>query len=124
VAFNGDGATDVAVVNTRGTALTLFLNQGGTRVALRSSATSVKAGEMVTFTADVSAGVAGAGVPTGTLAFKDGPKGIAFVHLREGKAVFSTTRLSQGKHTITASYWGDGFFNPRISPPVIEAIAP
>jgi hypothetical protein len=122
--FNSDGATDVAVVDSGGTALTLLLNQGGTRVALRSSSTSAKAGTFVTFTATVAAGAPGAGVPRGTLAFKDGSRAIGIVHLNDGRAVFSTAHLSKGKHTITASYWGDGFFNPHISSPVIEMIAP
>jgi hypothetical protein len=122
--FNEDSATDVAVVNYASTALTLLLNQGGTRIALKSSATTAKADQPVTFTATIRSSVPGAGTPTGTIAFKDGARGFGFVHLNHGQAVFTTSHLSQGTHTITASYWGGGIFNPHISPAVTEKILP
>jgi hypothetical protein len=122
--FNEDGATDVAVVDSGSTALTLLLNQGGNHIALRSSATSVRAGQSVTFTATLRSSVAGAGTPTGTIAFKDGARGIGFLHLNHGQAVFTTVHLSQGTHVITASYWGDGHFNPHVSAAVSEKITP
>lgn len=122
--YNGDGATDMAVVDNGSSALTLLLNQGGTRIALKSSATIAQAGQPITFTATIQASVAGAGTPRGTVAFKDGAKGFAFVHLNHGPAVFTTSHLSTGTHTITASYWGDGNFNPHVSSAVAEKIQP
>jgi hypothetical protein len=121
--FNDDGAPDVVVVNGS-TALTILWNQGGTRITLKSSSATAKAGQPITFTATIRASVPGAGTPTGTVAFKDGAKNFGFVHLNHGQAVFTTTNLSPGTHTITASYWGDGFFNPHVSSAVTEKIQP
>lgn len=121
--FNEDGAPDVVSMNGS-SALTLLLNQGGTFVSLKSSATNAKVGQPVTFTATVMASVPGAGEVTGTVAFKDGSKGIGFVHLSKGKATFTTSQLTAGTHTMAVSYWGNGFFNPQISSPVTVRLAP
>lgn len=122
--FNNDGSVDTAVVDQNSTALTILLNLGGTRITLQSSATTAKKGVPVTFTATVAATVAGAGVPTGTLAFKDGSKSIATVQISNGKASFTTSQLSAGTHSMTASYWETAAFNPGISAPVTETITP
>jgi hypothetical protein len=121
--FNEDGAPDVVGINGS-TALILLLNQGGTIVSLKSSATSAKAGQPVTFSATVLASVPGAGEVTGTVAFKDGSKGIGFVPLSKGKVTFTTSKLTTGTHTMSASYWGNGFFNPQISSPVSVRMGP
>ncbi len=122
--FNEDGAPDVAVAESQSSALTLLLNMGGTRISLKSSAASVHVGQAVTFTATVAASVPGAPVPTGTVAFKDGPKGIGFVHLANGKATFTTSSLSAGTHTMTLSYWETPAFNPHVSSPITEIVVP
>ena len=122
--FNNDGSADAAVVDQTSTALTILLNLGGTRITLQSSATTVKLGAPVTFTATVTATVAGTGVPTGTLAFKDGSKAIATVQLSNGKASFTTSQLSTGTHSMTASYWETAAFNPGVSAPVTQTITP
>ena len=118
--FNSDGAIDVAVSTS--TAITLLLNQGGTYISLKSSATTISAGQTVTFTATLTGSVPGAGRPSGTIAFKDGAKGIGFVKVIDGKATFTTSSLSKGSHVITASYWGNGFFNPHVSKSVSETV--
>ena len=69
-------------------------------------------GQIVTFTAVVSAG--GAGTPTGTVTFSEGstdltPGGVALVN---GVATFAMSFFSLGSHTITANYSGDGSFVP------------
>jgi hypothetical protein len=122
--FNEDGAPDVVIADAQSTALTLLFNLGGTRISLKSSAGSVHPGQAVTFTATVTASVAGAPVPTGTVAFKDGPKGIGFVHLSNGTATFTTSALSSGTHPMTASYWETTSFNPHVSSPITVNIAP
>jgi hypothetical protein len=119
--FNSDGAIDVAV-STNGGAITLLLNQGGTYISLKSSATTISARQTVTFTATLTGSVPGAGRPSGTIAFKDGAKDIGFVKVIDGKATFTTSSLSKGSHVITASYWGNGFFNPHVSKSVSETV--
>lgn len=63
-------------------------------------------GSNVTFTATVaSAGLS----PTGTVTFRDGATTLATVALSGGSAVFSTSSLATGPHSITASYSGGPF---------------
>jgi len=118
--FNSDGAVDVAV--STGGNITLLLNQRGTNISLKSSAMTISAGQPVTFTATLTASVPGVGKPSGTIAFKDGAKGIGFVKVMNGKATFTTSSLSKGSHVMTASYWGNGFFNPHVSKPISEVV--
>ena len=122
--FNEDGAPDVVVIDGKSTAFELLFNMGGVRISLGSSAPSVHAGQPVTFTATVAPSVPGAGVPTGTVAFKDGPKGIGFVHLANGKCAFTTSQLSLGSHSMTASYWETSSFNPQVSSSITEKVVP
>jgi hypothetical protein len=99
--------------------------QIGTNTSLKSSAASVNFGQTVTFTTTLTASVPGAGQPSGTIAFKDGPKGIGFVKVINGRATFTASplpTLGKGLHVITASYWGNGFFNPHVSKPITETV--
>ncbi len=120
--FNGDGSTDLAAVDSGSTALTLLLNQGGTRMALKSSAGTVKIGTTVSFTATLAASVAAAGVPAGSITFKDGTRTLGVVPLTSGTAVFRTKSLAAGKHAITAVFLGNGAFNPHTSTAVTETV--
>jgi hypothetical protein len=69
-------------------------------------------GSNVIFTAVVSTG---AGIPSGSVTFKDGSFTLGTVSLSGSKAVFSTFKLSVGTHSITAVYDGDGNFNGSAS---------
>jgi hypothetical protein len=114
--FNEDGAQDVVVSNYfESPTLLLFLNQRGTRITLKSSTSSVKAGQSVTFTATLSASLLGSGEPGGTVVFQDGTKSMGTAQLANGKAMFATASLSHGTHGVTASYLGNGAFNPHVS---------
>lgn len=113
--FNEDGAPDVAVSNYyESSTLVLLYNQRGTRIALKSSASTVKAGKPVTLTATLSASVPGSGSPAGSVTFKDGSKTLGTVRLSSGKASL-TASLGRGSHTIVASYAGNASFNPHLS---------
>jgi len=54
----------------------------------------------------------GSGTPTGTVTFKDGATVLATVPLLGNVAAFTTSSLTPGAHTITASYGGGGGFAP------------
>src|SRR5207253_335158 len=71
-----------------------------------------KFGEQVTFTATVTVDSPGAGLPTGTVTFKDGATilGTGFVG-GGGQATFSISSLAVGSHSISAEYGGDPSFN-------------
>ncbi len=79
-------------------------------LALTSSVASPVFGQSVTFVAKVTAAVAG--TPSGTVTFLlDGQTPLATVPLDgSGTAMLSTSNLSLGSHTITATYSGDPNF--------------
>ena len=63
------------------------------------------------FTNTLSVVSPGGGIPTGSVAFKDGASALGAGTLNgSGVATFSTTSLSHGSHIITAEYAGDGNF--------------
>lgn len=117
--FNEDGAPDVVISDYfYSSSLMLLLNQRGTRLSVKSSATSARSGQALTLTATLSASVPGAGAPGGTVAFKDGSKTIAIATISGGKATITTSSLGIGSHSIRASYWGNSEFNPHLSSPL------
>jgi hypothetical protein len=70
-------------------------------------------GQTVTFTATVAAAASGTGTPTGTVDFLEGSTTLASSVTLDGsdQATFTTSSLSVGSHTITASYNGDANFS-------------
>jgi Bacterial Ig-like domain (group 3)/FG-GAP-like repeat len=113
--FNGDGALDVVVTDTVTSSYMVLYNTGGTSIKLTSSNVKPFAGQTVTFTATLAAGIAGTGTPSGTVTFKNGSTALATITLSGGKAVFSTAVLTRGAHTITAVYNGSTTFNSHVS---------
>ena len=80
-----------------------------------------QSGQAVTFTATVNNG--GVSTPTGSVTFRDGPSTLAVVPLDAGgRAAFTTSALTTGPHTITASYGGDGKSAPSTSAPLVEMV--
>ena len=80
-------------------------------MVVASSPSSSVFGQVVTFTATISASGAGSGTPTGTVTFEEGATVLAAnVALASGQATFSSASLSVGSHTITAVYSGDTNF--------------
>jgi hypothetical protein len=89
----------------------LTVNPASTTVALGSSVNPAATGQAVTFTATVAVVAPGAGVPTGTVTFRDGNAvlGTAAV-ARDGTATFTTSFAVAGGHVIAAVYSGDPNF--------------
>lgn len=87
--------------------------QSGTSTALGSSGSPSGFGEVVTFTATVTAANAAPGIPTGSVNFREGATVLATVLIdATGHAQFSTSALSLGSHTITADFIGtNGWLN-------------
>jgi hypothetical protein len=90
---------------------TQTVNRAGTTTTLASSANPSAQGHAVTFTATVSAMAPGAGMPTGSVTFKDGATVLGTVALVGGHASFSTSALGVANHVIVAIYGGSGSFN-------------
>ena len=79
------------------------VGQASTSVSLGTSGTPSNYGSAVTFTASVSPSAA-----TGTIQFKDGASNLGSpVTLSGDSAVYTTSTLTVGSHTITAVYNGD-----------------
>jgi hypothetical protein len=82
-----------------------------TTTTLTSSANPAVTGQTVTFTAVVAAVAPAKGTPTGNIIFKDGTAVLATVSLdATGSATFTTVKLTNGSHNITAAYSGGGSF--------------
>src|SRR5206468_4047610 len=89
----------------------------GTTTGVVSSINPSVSGQPVTFTATVKAKTSGAGTPTGTVTFRDGPTTLGTGTLNaSGHATFVTSTLAVGPHPITASYGGNATFSGRTSP--------
>jgi Bacterial Ig-like domain (group 3)/Beta-propeller repeat len=90
--------------------LTQTVDPAATTTSVQSSATPSIVNQSVTFTATVSAAAPGSGTPDGSVVFQDGANQLATVPLNSGSAVFTTSALSAGSHSISASYSGSSNF--------------
>jgi Bacterial Ig-like domain (group 3)/Beta-propeller repeat len=78
-----------------------------TTTTLSVAPTSASAGTAINFTSTVVE-VGGSSVPTGTVSFKDGTMTLGSMTLNgTGIAVYTTSTLAVGAHSITAAYGGD-----------------
>ena len=110
-AYNSStSATVTAVVNTPSTATT---------TTLTSTPNPVTAGQTVTMTAAVSPSTA-----TGTVIFKDGTIPLSTLSLSNGSAIFATSTLTAGSHSLTASYGGDASRMVSTSSSVTQVVNP
>jgi len=92
------------------------VNKSATTTQLTSSGATSVFGQSVTFTATVKATSPGSGLPSSTVTFKDGANTIATASLDgTGRAIFTTSTLAMGSHSITAAYGGDANFNASTS---------
>jgi hypothetical protein len=98
-------------------AMTQTLNAAGTSTAVGSSPNPSTSGQNVTFTATVTVvapGSTAAANPTGTVTFQDAGVSIGTGTLSTNAGVttatYTTSTLSVGNHSITASYGGDSNF--------------
>jgi large repetitive protein len=96
---------------------------GSTTTTVTSSLNPSTLGQNVTFTATVTTG-AGTGDLTGTVSFSDGTTVLAAaVPLNAGVATFTTSALTVGSHSITASYSGDsGHSSSTSTPPYVQVV--
>lgn len=84
-----------------------------TSTALTSSMNPSLFGKNVAFTARVTSP---GGIPAGSVVFRDGVTVLATVALNlSGQAIYPTTALAVGSHSITASYGGNATYSPSTS---------
>ncbi len=108
---SGDGNFSAS---TASTAVTQVVNNDSTTTNASASPAYANVGQLVTFTATISANAPGSGTPTGAVNFFDTttntdltPGGVSLLN---GTATFVTTSLQAGIQTITATYSGDSNF--------------
>lgn len=89
--------------------LSQVVNKAATTTTLSGPATAIS-GKTVILTAKIEVVAPGAGMPTGTVIFKDGATVLGTGTVINGVATFQTSKLSKGKHTITAVASGDAKF--------------
>jgi len=117
--YGGDATFSGSTSST----LTETVKKAGTTTLVSSSANPSLSGQAVTFTATVTAKSPGAGIPTGTVTFKDGSSILGTGTLDSaGQAMFTTSTLAVGSHSITASYGGDANFNGSTSPRITQSV--
>jgi predicted membrane protein len=85
------------------------VSKAATTTALASSQNPSSVGQSVTFTASVAPEFSG--TPTGKVAFYDGTTLLQSVALSGGVAKYTTSTLTSGTHTITATYNGSTSFD-------------
>jgi hypothetical protein len=112
VTYSGDGN----FVGSASGTLTQMV-RSATSTALSSSHNPSVFGQPVTFTATVSPSTA-----TGTVTFKDGATKLGSPSLVGGKAMLSTSALTVGTHSITATYSGNGTFITSTSPALSQKV--
>jgi hypothetical protein len=102
------GDTDYSA--TASAPVTFTIEKGAATLNLADSASSTVYGQSVSFIAKVAA-APGAGTPSGTVTFSDGPTALATITLDgSGTATFTIAALALGSHSITASYSGNADF--------------
>lgn len=99
-------AGDTAFAGSVSSAQNLVVTPATPTVILTAPATAL-VGASVTLSVTVT-GTGGS--PTGTVVFKDGATILSTVNLASGAASYSTSALTVGTHSITASYSGDSIF--------------
>ena len=103
-------------------AITEVVQTAASTIALTSSQNPAIVQQAVTFTATVPA--SGGAVPTGMVTFSDGTTVLGTVALNAaGVANYTTSSLTGGPHTITASYAGDANYAPVTSSAVAQKVA-
>ncbi|WP_413101202.1 beta strand repeat-containing protein [Streptomyces sp. Inha503] len=115
------GNTGVAGSSASGS---VTVGQATTTTVLTSSPNPSTPGQNVTFTATVTAVPPATGTPTGTVTFviSGGPTLTGTLN-GAGQATVSTSTLTTGAHTVTATYGGDTCFAGSTSPTITQNVA-
>jgi Bacterial Ig-like domain (group 3) len=98
-----------AFTSSTSAARTVTVKAHATKVSLKASAASIKAGNKLTLTIKETPAVAG------KVAIFDGAKKIGTVKVKKGKASFSTTKLKAGAHSLKAKFTPTNTKNDKAS---------
>jgi hypothetical protein len=105
--------------------LSQVVNNANTTTALTSSVNPSAVNQSVTFTATVAAVAPGTGTPSGIVVFLDGATVLGTPTTNgSGVATLTTSSLTAGSHSITATYSASGNYNGSSSSPVSQSVLP
>jgi hypothetical protein len=119
VSYSGDSN----FLSSTSAALALTVKKDSTETTLSASSSSATVGQLVTFTATVTAATPGSRTPTGTVSFYDGSTLIGQVNLSSGVAQLTYSFATKGQHKIKAVYNGDLDFRSSTSSVLKNRIA-
>jgi len=111
--YNGDSTHNAST----STSLSQTVNKASTTTTLVSDLNPASPSDIVTFTATISPATG-----TGVVTFLDDSTTMGTGTVTAGVATFSTTGFSNGSHSITAVYGGDGNYNGSTSPALTEKV--
>ena len=103
-------------------AVTVTITQSTTTTAVSFSPASPVLGQDVTLTATITPASTGPASPTGTVEFFDGSTLLGSGTVSSDAATLTTTALSLGTNSITATYEGDSNYDGSTSPAVTVTV--
>ena len=114
-------SSSAAFAGSTSAAVTQTVNSGATATStsLTSTPNPSTVGQAVTLSSTVTSA---AGVPTGTVTFRDGATVLGTVTLVNGSASLVTSALAAGTHSLTATYSGSATFAASTSPVVTQTV--
>ena len=102
--------------------LTQTVNRASTTTTVSSSLNPSVFGQAVTFTVGVTPVAPVAGTPTGSVTLLDGTTALGTASLANGSAQVTTSALTAGPHSLTATYAGDTSFSGSTSAPLAQTV--
>lgn len=119
----GGGSFDAFVAKLSGTPG--IGGTGGTATTtttISSSATPSVFGQQVSFSITVTPSSASSLTPSGSITLNDGSTALGAVMLASGAAIFNSSNLALGNHSITAAYSGDSNFSASTSSSLAQVV--
>lgn len=113
---------DATFASSTSTVLNQTVSKGDTSTSVATSLSPSVTGQEVTFTATAAPLAPAGGTLTGSVTFTDGANTLATVTLSAGQASYSSSALSLGSHTITATYNGDANFQASSSSSLTQIV--
>jgi hypothetical protein len=111
---------DASFAGSTSAPLVHVVDKAATSTTVTASPNPGTVGQAVVISVQV---VGSGGMPTGVVTFRDGAEELGRSALSaDGSASLTVSRLSSGRHAITAAYGGDGNFAPSVSPAYSQAL--